>query len=258
MALTPSNNPSDAEKRAARDSAQQEALLREVDEAVRQDQLTTFMARYGIPLGAAIVLGLLAFGGWLWWHHRHEAALEQTSEELVKAADQLEAGHVATADKALAELGSSPSDGASAVARLVQAGIAFQQGKRDGAVRLYAEVAADEAAPQPYRDLATLREISINYEKMKPDDVVKRLQPLAVPGSPFFGSAGELLGAAYLDQNKPNLAGPLFAAIAKDKTVPQSLRSRARQLSGLLGVDAIEDVDKTLEELSTQEAQGAN
>lgn len=257
MALTPSNNLTDAEKRAVRDTAQQDALLREVNEAVRQDQLSTFMLRYGRPLGAAILLGLLAFGGWLWWNHRHEAALEESSEELVKAADKLDAGHVATADKDFAELGSSPSDAARAVARLTQAGIAFQQGKRDGALRLYAEVAADGSAPKPYRDLATLREVAINYEKMKPDDVVKRLQPLAVPGSPFFGSAGELLGAAYLDQNKPGLAGPLFAAIAKDKNVPQSLRSRARQLSGLLGVDAIEDVDKTLEELGT-EAQGGN
>jgi hypothetical protein len=93
---------------------------------------------------------------------------------------------------------------------------------------------------------------------MKPDDVVKRLKPLAQPGKPFFGSAGELLGAAYLAQGRKDLAGPLFAAISKDKNAPASLRSRTRQLAGVLGVDAIDDVDKTLAEISAQnDSQGA-
>jgi len=76
--------------------------------------------------------------------------------------------------------------------------------------------------------------------------VVARLKPLAVPGNAWFGSAGELVGAAYLKQGRPELAGPLFAQIAKDKTVPETLRARARQLAGVLGVDAIEDVGQAL------------
>ena len=42
--------------------------------------------------------------------------------------------------------------------------------------------------------------------------------------------------------------GPLFAAIAQDEEVPQSLRSRTRQLAGLLGYDAVDDVDAALAE----------
>ena len=47
----------------------------------------------------------------------------------------------------------------------------------------------------------------------------------------------------------------MIGEIAKDEEVPESLRSRARQMAGLLGVDAIEDVDQVLDELA--EAQGA-
>ena len=36
----------------------------------------------------------------------------------------------------------------------------------------------------------------------------------------------------------------VFAAIAKDKDVPESQRGRARQLAGLLGADAIDDTAK--------------
>ena len=65
-----------------------------------------------------------------------------------------------------------------------------------------------------------------------------------------------MLGAAYLDQGNSELAGALFGEISKDKKVPESLRARARQLAGLMGVDAIEDVDVTLEELRDQGAAG--
>ena len=248
----------EAEKRAQRDVSEQNVLLREVDEAVRQDQLADFAQRYGRQLIAVIVISLALFAGWLWWRSHQESQLEQTSEKIVKATDQLDAGNLTTADQAFAQVESGTSIGAQTVAKLTRAGIAFREGKRDGALKLYADVANDGSAPKPYRDFATLREVSINYEKMKPADIVTRLKPLAVPGSPFFGSAGELLGAAYLDQGRRDLAGPLFAEIAKDKNVPESLRSRSRQLAGLMGVDAIQDVDKTLGELRAAGAQGAN
>jgi len=71
--------------------------------------------------------------------------------------------------------------------------------------------------------------------------VVARLRPLAVPGNAWFGSAGELLGMAYLKQGHKDLAAALFGGIARDKTVPDSLRARASQIASLLGVDTVED-----------------
>lgn len=253
MALIPNANLTKEEKRAERDARQQEALLREVDDAVREDQFADAVRRYGKQAGAAIVVGLALFGAWLWWSNHREAGLATNSEEIVKALDQLEAGNLDTASKALAPLTTSGSKGAKTVAKMVQAGVAAQQGKIDDAAKIYAALAADGSTPGPYRDLATVREVSLNYDKMKPADVVARLKPLAQPGKPYFGSAGELLGAAYLDQGRKDLAGPLFAAISKDKNVPSSLRSRSRQMAGMLGVDAIEDVDKTLAEIGTKD-----
>src|SRR5690606_8200865 len=132
-------------------------------------------------------------------------------------------------------------------ARMLKAGIAVQQGRNAEAAKLFAAIAADSSAPQPLRDLATIREVAVNFDTMKPDDVISRLKPLAMPGNPWFGSAGELVGLAYLKQGKRDLAGPLFAAIAKDESLPDTLRARARQLAGLLGYDAISDVDKIVQ-----------
>ena len=90
--------------------------------------------------------------------------------------------------------------------------------------------------------------MTARYDKMKPADVVARLKPLAVPGNPWFGPAGEIVAMAYLDQGKSAEAGALFGAIAKDKDTPETLKSRSRQMAGLLGVDAIDDVDTVLKQ----------
>lgn len=249
MALIPTTPKTDADKRADRDAKQQDALLREVDDALRQDQLATFGRLYGKQVAGIVIGGLALFGGWLLWTEYQSSSHEEVSEELVKALDQFDAGNNDTAVKELEKLEKDGGDGAAAVAKLMRAGVAMRQNKLVEAARLYGEVANDGGVAEPYRNLATIRQISLNYEKMKPADVVEKLKPLAKPGTPYFGSAGELLGAAYLDMGKPDLAGPLFAEIAKDEDVPDSLRSRARQLAGMMGVDAIEDVDETLKDL---------
>jgi hypothetical protein len=53
---------------------------------------------------------------------------------------------------------------------------------------------------------------------------------------------------AYLDMDKPDLAGPLFAEIAKSDDAPEGAKARTRQLAGLLGFDAVPDVDIALAE----------
>jgi hypothetical protein len=122
---------------------------------------------------------------------------------------------------------------------------------------LYAAVVADTDAPQPLRDLALIREVSANFDDREPADIIAKLEPLAVPGNEFFGSAGELVAIAHLEAGNRDRAGALFAEIAKDEDMPETLRSRARQMAGLLGVDAIEDVEQLLEEEGGLPGEGA-
>ena len=254
MALTPDSEQSRADQLAARKEREQEVLLREVDEAVRKDQLDSAAKRYGWAIAGALVLGLAGFGGWLYWSDHQEGQLERSSERLVAAFDKLEAGQVEQAGRELASLS---EDGASATAisaKLARAGIALRDNRQSEAIDLYESIARDQNAPQPHRDLATIRAVAAQFDNLEPQSVIDRLKPLATPGNPWFGSAGELVAMAYLKQGKEELAGPLFAAIAQDDAVPQTLRSRTRQLAGLLGYDAVTDVDRTLAEMRDAEA----
>jgi len=234
-----------------------EALIREVDDAYRQDQVSAIARKYGRPVGFGLLAAIALFGGYLLWHEQSESKLETQSEELVKSLDAIEAGNYDTAGPALDKLLADGSDGSRAVARMLQAGIALRQGRDADAARIYGQVRVDGDAPPVYRQLATIREVAVSFDTMNKADVVTRLKPLAVPGNAWFGSAGELLAMAYLEQGRRDLAGPLLAQVAKDDEVPQSLRSRARQIAGVLGVDAVEDVDQMLAETGANDQGSA-
>ncbi len=221
-------------------------LLREVDDAVRQDELLSFWQQWGKLLMVTIGAGLLALAGWLFWNNAKQNASAEQGEKMTMALDQYRAGNLEAADEQAALLGKDAGPGYKAAANLLRADIALKMNKQAEAANLLAAIAADSAAPQPYRDLAAIREITIRFDTMKPEDVISRLKPLATPGAPWFGSAAELVGLAYLKQGKPELAGPILAEIAKDEKAPPTLRRRARQLSGSLGVDSIVDVDKVV------------
>lgn len=246
--MRPTRPQSRAEQLAARDAASQEAFVREVDDALREDQVLGAFRRHAAPVGAALVLGLGALAGGLWYNGHRQAVKEQHSEQLVLALDKLEGASPDAAFAELATLAKATDSGAGTAARLLQAAIAGRKGNTAAAAALYGEVIANKDAPAPYRDLATIRDTALRFDTMKPEDAVARLRPLAAPGNPWFGSAGELLAAAYLKQSRKDLAGPLLVAIARDKTVPDSLRARTRQLAGLLGFDAIDDIARATAE----------
>ncbi|MEJ7928273.1 tetratricopeptide repeat protein [Sphingobium sp. AN641] len=223
MALTPQNS---------------EAFMREVDEAVRQDQLLTFWQRYGRWIVGLIVVALIAFGGWLYWQHHTRTRSQAVSEQMAKILDSAAGGSPDA--RALDALTKADQPGFAASAQLVKAGIAARSGDGKAAIPLYRAMASDEALDAPYRELALVRQTALEFDSLKPREIVDRLKPLAVEGSPWFGSAGEMVAIAYMKMRRPDLAGPVFAAMAKDKGVPATIRSRARQMAGLLGIDAVE------------------
>ena len=237
MAIPPPSNIVPATKAAERDAAQQDGFLREVDEALREEQVVDAFKRFAKPVGALLAVGLLALAAYLYWDNSVKGEAARRSEQAMIALDKLQAGQfdaAATDFEALAKVG---PDASRTLALMNLAAIAAEQGKIDEAAKKFAAIAADPKAPKLYRDLAAVREVTLRFDTLKPDDVIARLKPIAVPGNAYFGTAGELLGMAYLDAGKPDQAGALFAQIGQDKTVPQSIRIRVRQIASGLGYD---------------------
>jgi hypothetical protein len=217
-----------------------ETFIREVDEELRRDEIMGFWKRWGRWLVAGAITVMAAFGGWIWWQDyqaKQAGAFGETFDAALKDASE---GRSDAAAKSLDALKADSTDGYRASALLTKAALALEKRDIRGAAAIYGEVAKDESLPQPWRDLALVRQTVTEFDQIKPEQVVARLRPLAVKGNPWFGSAGELVAMAYLKMGKRDLAGRIFADMAKDEGVPESIRSRAVQMAGALGFDAVD------------------
>ena len=215
-----------------------ETFIREVDENLRRDQAQEFAKTYGGWLVGGLILLIAAIGGYLYWQNRQQQQAAVQSEELAKIIADIGQGNLAAAPARLDTMAAKGNDAYRASALLTRAALAIQQRDMKLAAAKYRELADDDGLPQPYRDAAVIRGTAIEFDTIKPEEVVARLQPLTKPGNPWFGSAGEMTAMALLKQNRKSEAGRLFAQIAADKAVPQSIRARAVQIAGTLGVDA--------------------
>lgn len=219
---------------------QEQVFMREVDDAVREDDLKHFGRRYGVWIGLAVVIGLASLAGWIFYNNSLDEEAGLRSEEYVAAIDSVKRNNLDGAATALKSLEEANQKGYQAAAKLMQANIALEKQDPTAAIAGYKAIVADTNLPEPFRNLALIRQTTAEFDALEPQQVIDRLKPLAVPGNPWFGSAGEMVALSYLNLEKADLAGPLFAQLAKDDGVPPTIRSRALQMAGVQGIDAVE------------------
>ena len=221
--------------------ADNESFYREVDEELRRDQMKSYWERYGKLAIAGVVLLLAAIGGFIWWQNQQVVKSGERGEQLIAAFDDIAARRKAAAVGKLDALAKSGGEGHRAAALITKADLAIEGGDIKGAAATFKQIADDKGLAQPYRDAALVRMTALELDTLPPQAVVDRLKGLAVAGNPWFGSAGEMVAISYLKMHRPQQAGALFGAIAKDKKLPDTLRSRATQMAGSLGVDAVQE-----------------
>ena len=214
-----------------------ETFVREVDENLRRDQMQNFFKAYGSWLIVAVVLFLGASGGFIWWKQHQVQQSQAQVEKLAQIYKDIGSGNTSQSPQQLDEISKNGSKAVQASALFARAALALQQNDVKLATSTYKTIANDDGLPDPYRDAALIRQTALEFDQLKPEEAIARLQPLAKPGEPWFGSAGEMTALAMIKQGRKQEAGQLFAAIAKDQSVPETIRGRATQLASSLGID---------------------
>ena len=215
-----------------------ETFVREVDENLRRDRLQDFVKEKGGWIAAAVILFLAASGGFI-RYQQHEVKLAETHvEQLAQIYKDIGTGNTAKVPAQLDDLSKSSSKAVRATALFTSAALALEKNDAKSATATFRTIAEDKSLPQPYRDVALLRQTALEFDTLQPQQVIERLAPMAKPGNPWFGSAGEMTAMALIKQGQKPQAAQLFVAIAKNKSVPDSIRARSVQLAGSLGVDA--------------------
>ncbi len=214
--------------------ASQEAFVREVDDAVRQDAATRFFARFGKPLIVGAITGLFAYAGWLWYSNSQQENAGALGGQLMAALDSADANNGAAANAAAAKLARVDNPAYRGAAMLMQGNIALGNGDVKSANAAFAKLAQDAKAPNDLRQLAIIRQTLAEMDSIKPEIVVTRMQPLLSGDGPWVPAAMELTAIAKMNLGKPADAQALFSKIANRKDVPPSLKSRASQMASSL------------------------
>jgi hypothetical protein len=224
-----------------------ETFLKEVDDELRREQITNFFTRYGWWIIGAAVLVLGAVGGWLWWSGRQAAARESAGENLVAVVDQLEAGNqaFAAAQPQINALAENDIEGYRAAALFARANGQAQSGHAREAIATLRQIGDDQSLDQVYRDAALIRRSQLEFDGLQPQEVIRRLTPVATGNGAWAGAASELVGVAHLKMNRPDLAGPVFVRIARDENAPATLRERASLMASSLGFDPAPDAPRS-------------
>lgn len=218
-----------------------EAFLREVDEEYRRAQMLSIWQRHGRLIIGVVVVALLAFGGFLFWQHQTASAAGQRGEQYDAALREIEQNQLDKAGPALAKLSTSGNNGFAAMATIVEGNQLLQKKDVKGASAKFAAVANNSSYAKTFRDYALLRQTVAEYDTLKPEVVISRLQGLAKPESAWFGSAGELVATAQIKLGKRAEAGQLLQKIAQGgDNVPETTRQRAGQLASVLGIDVLD------------------
>ena len=211
-------------------------IFREIDEELRQERYEKLWRQYGKYLiGAAVVL-VLAVAGYQIWRQYEQSQREAESAKFASAINAMEGGRSADAQALFAAIARDTKSGYGTLARLHEAALRANSGDREGALSVYDELAADESADKPLRELATILGAlhRLGDEKADVAAIRTKLEPLAVKDAAWRFSALELLGLIAQREGKTADAKKHFQAIVDDPNAPRGTRTRASQLLALM------------------------
>jgi hypothetical protein len=224
-----------------RGSVNTDEFIREVDEAVRQDQWLKLWKRYGNYAAAAalaVVIGTAAGVGWRSW---------QTSERLEEAHRYAAAQRLlrenkpAEAAAAFAALAADADSGYRVLARLREAEAQARAGDPAAATATLEQLAANDDASPIYRSLGELLAAQRAFAEAQPSAVLAELEPLLGLDDPWRHSALELRALAQMKSGDTTAARQTLDELLADPLTPPQLGRRAAELLAFLGGPAADE-----------------
>lgn len=215
---------------------EQDALLREIDEDLKQERLAEVWNKYGnyaIAGALAVVLGVAGTKAWQAYD------LSNRQEASVQLADAQRLADDGKTDDALAALEKLRTDGDAGYAMLAQFRAAALTGKKGDpakAAEMYAALADDNGIDAIYRDLAVilgaLQELEATPAGGK---LTARAADIAKTEGPWKFNAQEVQALAALAGGDKKAADEIFQALSKEAGAPRGLRARAAEMIKITG-----------------------
>ncbi|MGR3313221.1 tetratricopeptide repeat protein [Roseovarius indicus] len=207
-----------------------DSFIDEVTEEVRRDRFYRNVRRYGWIAVLAVVL-LVGGAGWYEWQKAQERQQAQAFGDAILSA--LNAPERAARAEALDEI-DAPTDGGRAVLALLTAAEEGTENPESAAQRLLS-MADSQGVPQVYRQLATLKAVTIPDAGLSVEDRRMRLDGLTNAGGLTRLLAEEQLALLDLEEGNRDAALERLQRIVEDAEATAGLRQRVSQVIVALG-----------------------
>lgn len=211
-----------------------DSFIREVDEAVRQEEMKRLWDRYGMIMlcGAVLIVALVAgYKGWGYWQEKQAA---EAGARFVGALTLQEDGQSEDAMTAFKELASDGPAGYRVLSKFQLAAASVRGGKPADAVKIYDELAADSGVDTVLQGFATIQAAMLRVDEVNLDEIKQRVGSLAEGTGPWRHSAREILGLAAYRAGANSEAERLFSRALVDPGIPANMRRRAEMMLALI------------------------
>lgn len=209
-------------------------VFREVDEAVREDQLKQIWRRHGKLIIAVVVLVVVVIGGWQGWKAWQASSREEASNTYSEALMAARTNRLDQAMAGLAEISDPGAGDIGTLASLAEARLHLGEGRLPEAVAIWDQVAASDGAGETYGNAALLLSVMHQVDSGDPAALEARLQPLLADEEAYRPLAVELTAVLAIKQSDPERARGLLESLAADPLASPAQQARARELATAL------------------------
>jgi hypothetical protein len=216
--------------------AQQEhdSLIREIDESLRQEKLELLWKKHSTAIILAAIGVVFAVVAWQYYSSWRENRAGEIGNKYQAALEQLSSNKNEEAEKALKELATGSTGGYKTLSKLRLAALEAQRGKRDEAVKIYDELAADGQNSALMRDFARIKGALLRVDSADFTEMQNRLNELRQGQSSYQSVAREIYGLSAWKNGKLAEAEREFQLLIADFNVPQATRTRAEVMLQLI------------------------
>jgi hypothetical protein len=218
-----------------RGSVNTDEFIREVDEAVRQDQWLKLWKRYGNYVVAAALALLIGTAGGVGWRAWQQNERLDDARRYAAAQQLLREDKPAEAAAAFAALAEDAGSGYRVLARLRAAEAHAEAGDPAAATAILEQLAANDDADPVYRSLGELLAAQRAFAEAQPTAVLTELEPLVGTNDPWRYSALELRALAQMQSGDTAGARQTLDDLLADPLTPPQLGRRAAELLAFLG-----------------------
>jgi hypothetical protein len=208
-----------------------DAIFREVDDEVRQEEYKKLWDRYGKQIGIVAALFIAAVAAFQGWQYMQQKQAEDASAIYFDATKKAASGKQ---DDALAALSAVTHPGYGQLAKLQQAAILAAKGEPDKAVAAYDLFASDQASDSALADLARIRAGYLLADTKSPDELLSRLGRFDKDDVLWHNEAREIFALSAWRVKDYAMADRYYNAIVADTGATQGLKQRAQMMLQLI------------------------